>query len=173
MVRVVAVAVALGAVACSGGDDDVDRASAVQAVVDDSAGLLTEEQAGCYVDRVVDELGPRLLTPDAEPTDAELRRLTAIRVDCIGVANLGAGPRTTGTAAMRVPPRPGPMTFGDDPALDELWAACEGGDGGACDQLFDVAPLGSDYEAFGATCGGRGAEPSCGAVYPAPTSSPR
>lgn len=47
-----------------------------------------------------------------------------------------------------------PMTYGDDPVLDRLWDDCEGGDRAACDGLFFAAPAGSDYEAFGDTCGG-------------------
>jgi hypothetical protein len=45
--------------------------------------------------------------------------------------------------------------YGDDPALDALWDACEGGDNTACDTLYEEAPIGSEYEAFGDTCGGR------------------
>ena len=46
-------------------------------------------------------------------------------------------------------------TFGDDPALDALWSQCEGGDLSGCDELFLVSPIGSAYETFGDTCGGR------------------
>lgn len=49
----------------------------------------------------------------------------------------------------------GPNARGDDPTLDRLWDGCADGDGGACDQLFEDAPLGSDYERFGLTCGDR------------------
>ncbi|MFC7403554.1 hypothetical protein [Georgenia alba] len=48
-----------------------------------------------------------------------------------------------------------PQAYGDDPELDALWDACEGGDGQACDELFSVAPVDSEYEEFGWTCGGR------------------
>jgi hypothetical protein len=48
-----------------------------------------------------------------------------------------------------------PQSFGDDPALDRLWTACEEGSGAACDQLFDRSPIGSDYEEFGVSCGDR------------------
>lgn len=48
-----------------------------------------------------------------------------------------------------------PNTLGDDPDLDELWAACEEGAGQACDRLFEQAPAGSGYETFGLTCGDR------------------
>lgn len=46
-------------------------------------------------------------------------------------------------------------TFGDDPALDQLWAFCEQGSGSACDELFETSPIGSEYEDFGVSCGRR------------------
>lgn len=46
-----------------------------------------------------------------------------------------------------------PFAYGDDSALDALWDACEGGDTGACSDLFFESPIDSDYETFGATCG--------------------
>ena len=45
--------------------------------------------------------------------------------------------------------------FGDDPELDALFVECEGGDLNACDLLYFDSPIGSEYEFFGATCGGR------------------
>jgi len=53
-------------------------------------------------------------------------------------------------------------TFGDDPYLDELWTSCADGDLVACDDLYYEAPFGSDYEQFGADCGGHRAEPMAG-----------
>jgi len=51
----------------------------------------------------------------------------------------------------------GPVAFsyGDDAALDALFDQCATGSGSACDQLYLSSPVGSDYESFGATCGGR------------------
>jgi len=49
----------------------------------------------------------------------------------------------------------GPHTLGDDPALDRLWVACEEGSGAACDELFEMSPVGSDYERFAVSCGDR------------------
>jgi len=49
----------------------------------------------------------------------------------------------------------GANTYGDDAELDALWDACAGGDGQACDDLYWGSPLGSEYEDFGNTCGGR------------------
>lgn len=48
-----------------------------------------------------------------------------------------------------------PNTFGDDDRLDELWTQCSDGWGYACDRLFEEAPLGTDYEQFGVSCGDR------------------
>jgi len=45
-------------------------------------------------------------------------------------------------------------SYGDDPALDALWDACEGGDMASCDTLYMESPFGSEYEEFGDTCGG-------------------
>lgn len=39
--------------------------------------------------------------------------------------------------------------------LDTLTNECYDGDGLSCDVLYQVSPVGSDYEAFGATCGAR------------------
>ena len=51
-----------------------------------------------------------------------------------------------------------PMNYGDDAELDALYDACTGGDLEACDDLYLFSPIGSDYEAYGNTCGGRSAE---------------
>lgn len=48
---------------------------------------------------------------------------------------------------------------GDDAAcatiLDMLVNDCAQGYGLSCDALYEISPSGSDFEAFGATCGGR------------------
>ena len=46
--------------------------------------------------------------------------------------------------------------YGDDPYLDSLYDQCADGDNQACDDLFWQSPGGSEYEAFGNDCGGRG-----------------
>jgi hypothetical protein len=45
--------------------------------------------------------------------------------------------------------------YGSDPTFDSLYDACAAGDGQACDDLYFSSPIGSEYEAFGDTCGGR------------------
>lgn len=59
-------------------------------------------------------------------------------------ACLGADPGTLEGAA----------TYGEDPLLDLLWEACDGGNSQACDELFWNAPTASGYGEFGRTCGG-------------------
>lgn len=52
-----------------------------------------------------------------------------------------------------------PGEYGFDPALDTLWDECESGQFGSCDELYFVSREGSEYEEFGATCGGRSDAP--------------
>jgi hypothetical protein len=56
----------------------------------------------------------------------------------------------------------GDVTFDDDVDDDRedadlraLHDACDDGDMAACDELYFEAPIGSDEEEFGSTCGGR------------------
>jgi hypothetical protein len=156
-----AVLLVLVAAACSSGD--FDREGAVETVLARYSGRLTREQAECYVDRVVDELGTTVLDTDA-PTPEQIPRLTRIRVDCTGVASLGTSvpppTRERRTGGGTAPQRPG-----DDAGLDALHASCAEGSGAACDQLFDEAPIGSDYEQFALTCGDRTSEVRCADKY--------
>jgi hypothetical protein len=72
-----------------------------------------------------------------------------------------------GEASQELPPGEEPGDLGDDPELDELTQRCFQGEMQPCDQLYFQSPLGSDYEDYGATCGGRN-EPdggSCVATY--------
>ncbi|MEM8926260.1 MAG: hypothetical protein AAGD35_22370 [Actinomycetota bacterium] len=82
-----------------------------------------------------------------EPTDFAL----AFADD--GDAEMAIGPLPGDGPTDGVPT--GPNTRGDDAELDELWDECEGGSGVACDRLFRLAPVGSDYERFGLSCGDR------------------
>jgi hypothetical protein len=47
------------------------------------------------------------------------------------------------------------QTYGDDPGLDQLWDRCNAAEFDACDDLRQVALLGSEYEWWGGSCGGR------------------
>lgn len=151
-----------------------DRAAAVRDVraLDPR---LSAEQAECYVDRVAAELGPGSLSTASSVPPEQITKLTSIRVDCIGVANLGTDPPTTipptSVPGDSVPGETRPDRPGDDPALDIEYRACAAGDGPACDRLFDEAPLGSEYERFGSTCGDRTRELRCADVYPSATTA--
>jgi actin-like ATPase involved in cell morphogenesis len=63
---------------------------------------------------------------------------------------------TTSPPATSPPTTQGlPQDFGDDPILDGFYSRCAAGDFIGCDELYFNAPAGSNYEAFGATCGGQ------------------
>ena len=47
-----------------------------------------------------------------------------------------------------------PVTEIDTGQLDSLLDRCAAGDFAACDDLYVISPAGSDWERFGATCGG-------------------
>jgi len=167
--RLLIVALMVGLVtlgACS--SDHVDRDEAIGRVIDETGGRIGRDQAACYVDRVLEELGAAPLRPGAETTPEQDAELSAVRVDCIGVSNVGAGPAST--APLDAPDRamPGPRTRGESPDLDALWDECAAGFGQACDDLFARAVIGSEYETFAASCGGRTRELHCAAVYPSP-----
>ena len=134
---------------------------------------LTRAQAECYVDRVQKELGTDALDLTTRPRVEDVPRLTTIQIDCIGVVNLGTS--VPGTIAPLTDEELGggsvPRHPGDDAHLDQLYAACKAGSGPACDQLFDQAPIGTEYEEFASTCGGRTKELTCAAVYPDPAAA--
>jgi len=44
---------------------------------------------------------------------------------------------------------------GEDSFLDGLWTQCGSGDSQACGDLYGTSEVGSEYERFGFTCGGR------------------
>lgn len=60
-----------------------------------------------------------------------------------------------------------PWTYGDDPGLDSLWDGCNGENFDACRELFEASPIGSEYEAWGGSCGGRvEGLAGCDALFP-------
>ena len=63
-----------------------------------------------------------------------------------------------------------PTGLGEDLTLDQLAQSCFDGDMEACDDLFDSAPIGSNYRVYGDTCAGRqqpGTFNYCHVVFPA------
>ncbi len=71
---------------------------------------------------------------------------TEVRGSCAELADFAAQP---GSSPEDV------AEFGTDGTLDQLAIACGAGDLEACDDLYLQTPVGSGYEAYGATCGGR------------------
>ena len=49
---------------------------------------------------------------------------------------------------------PNGFTYGDNNDLDKLWRECDRSIWASCDQLYIDSDIESDYEYFGATCGG-------------------
>ncbi len=47
------------------------------------------------------------------------------------------------------------IEYGSDPVLDSLWDLCEDGRYWACDVLYAISEVGSQYETFAAACGDR------------------
>lgn len=163
----------IGLVAVVRAGDSFDRADAVTRTLAGSGGRLTESQAECYVDGVKQQLGGRYLADGATVPDDVAAKMTSIRVDCVGVANLGvtttldpADP--SASAAPSTEAGNLPRRRGDDPTLDALYDQCALGSGQACDDLFDLAPVGSEYESFAITCGNRTTERRCADRYGLP-----
>lgn len=108
------------------------------------------EVAECLIGLASREFSLDVLAPGAA-TEAEQLLIDEMLLSCEdAVAILNAEER--GPIDRTID---GPFNVGDDAALDDLWFACDGGDGAACDQLWEEAPVGSIYESFGVTCGNR------------------
>ena len=136
-------------------------ADAVQGMI---AAGFDPVQAECVVGAMMAEFGADeliALSGDSEPSPEVGFRMIGIFDECgIDMEDLtGVAPGETPTDFRELAqPRsdvPGPYTYGDDATLDALWDACEAGSGSACDDLYFDSMFGSEYEAFGFTCGNR------------------
>jgi hypothetical protein len=160
------------------GDDDsgggFDRDDAVDDLVDDG---IERDPAECYIDGIIDEFGQDRIDEfegsDVEPTDEEFQALLDLATDCgIDLSEFGgtgddatddtvdtddSGDTDDSTASAFLPGD----TYGDNPTLDALWDDCEDGDDDACTDLYLQSEIGSEYEEFGATCGGRDEDFAC------------
>lgn len=54
--------------------------------------------------------------------------------------------------------------YGEDPLLDQLWDRCDDSDLAACEMLYLMSAVGSEYEAYAQTCGS-GADASEGQCF--------
>jgi len=145
--------------ACSSGPGGGREAVEQIASADD----LTPDQTLCILQRVESEFGMVLddlegsLTPEQE-------LIVAIARDVCLLDTNPAPPPTGSVTGDTLPPTladaptrfdPGSPPPGDDDLLDALWIGCGAGQAASCDELFYSAQPGSDYEAFGFSCGGR------------------
>lgn len=142
--------------ACSFGGDE--GSAPATTIAPDVVAYWAESGEGDAVAECIAELGRRSFSPDEllvaadggsidAETDAQLEELVE---SCRAAHSLD----TELDPTLRIVGDE-PDTFGDDRELDEWYLACRDGDGDACDQLFDEAPVGSEYEEFGLTCGNR------------------
>ena len=166
ILAVVAIAV-IAFLALGGDDDDSDvrgqLASQLSEQADEAGADISDDDAECLADSIIDELGEDAFEgvdfnadePPAEIEEAlEPRRPGRDR----GVRHRRARPSgvpTARTTAATIPPT----------ATTRPWRTwptqCEDGDFVACDDLYFSADFGSDHEEFGSTCGGT-AEPQSG-----------
>jgi hypothetical protein len=115
---------------------------------------VTVDEAECFLEGLFssmsDDQMQRMLTdPDSFDDFESMSMALEVMEDC-GINPRDLDPDFGGGASS------GAETYGDDPALDALWDACEEGDDEACDDLYMRSPFGSEYEEFGDTCAGRG-----------------
>lgn len=157
--------VVLAAAGC--GDDDGGtggpESEVVQEVVDQLVeGGMERDVAECFAGKLIDEFGVAefiKVGSGEQPSTELMTRSVEILTECAGGAGLdfdsGDTPSDFRDLAQPRDQVDGPYTYGDDPDLDDLWDECEAGSGSACDTLFFQSPVGSEYEAFGNTCGNR------------------
>ncbi|MGY1637942.1 hypothetical protein ACI78V_14955 [Geodermatophilus sp. SYSU D00742] len=93
--------------------------------------------------------------PASPPTDTSASRTESPGPPRRSTTPSPSAPAPTPTGGEDVPAGRPPGTLGDDPALDALAASCFEGDWAACDTLYLDSRIGSAYEDYGQTCGGR------------------
>jgi hypothetical protein len=154
---VVVVIFSLLAAACGGKDASAPQPTAVDSFEALLVGQLSlsSGEARCVKTRVEEVVGfqaaEEVVRGSANPT-------TQAQFDTIlgACAFEGTSPSQT---LVRTPGQP--FTYGDDPELDQLWDQCASTGTDVCDQLFNRAAAGSEYEAFANSCGGRGIQVAC------------
>lgn len=141
MIRPVMTAALIGLLVAACGSDSDDLEQLIREAdpsVDDGT-----------VECIIDELEARGLSADdvsdaAEGRDTMPRGAQAAFDACVSA-----------TVTEATAPEQPIDAYGSDATLDGLWDACDAGDAAACDELYLRSPIGSEYEDFGETCGGR------------------
>lgn len=186
---------AIGLVACGGDADPAAQAAAQREAERDALAESIRDQA--------DDLCSRLQasTDRGSPLDVSLHDYIEGALDDAGPTSRVAAhmreecgdlvtgqPQRPRAGADETPdsesaddPSSNPNPSGTGPALadgdlDELQQQCADGDMWACDELYMESPWGSDYEAFGASCGERRDDRSdgvfCEDVFGTPDAEP-
>jgi hypothetical protein len=162
-----AIAIAVVAFLALGSDDDDSnvRAQLASKLQEEIGAELSDDDADCLADFFVDDLGEDAFDDvdfDAEEAPPELQDAfvesgeNAVEACNIDEAALGTDGGTDGGTDDTDGSTDGDAEegeYGSDPELDALYDACGTGDYEACDQLYNDSPPGSEYEAFGETCG--------------------
>ena len=116
---------------------------------------------------LIDETGRviGMVTEFAEGDGKQITGLSyAIEYLADAIEDITANPRTLTETCDGV-------NFGTSSDFDTLWSLCDGERYWACDVLYEISKIGSEYSGFGATCGDRvDTEEWCtdlyGSVYP-------
>jgi hypothetical protein len=152
VVALMALLLSLLAAACSGEGAGQGR-SVDDDVVSEEPSPATEvpdDVDGYGDDPVLDALWDDCAAGDDAACD-ELYRVSPVGSEYEEFGDTCGGSSAGGGC---VPEDVGPYAYGDDPALDAMWDDCAAGDDAACDELYRVSPVGSEYEEFGDSCGG-------------------
>jgi hypothetical protein len=80
---------------------------------------------------------------------------TVLAVIAVGGFRMGSAGFADALAAPSTAPPADWAVIGDDEGLDAYAERCHGGAMDACDDLYSLAEVGSAYEHYGLTCGGR------------------
>jgi len=126
-------------------EDEADYEPAIRAIttgLEPDGITVSHDEARCLWAVIVDGAEDPIRTVMVGDVDSDLV-LDGIE-RCFTEENLG---RWNGEAGF------GPQAYGDDDRFDHLHDDCSDGDPHACDVLYLLSSIDSDYEAFGETCG--------------------
>jgi hypothetical protein len=110
---------------------------------------VDEVEGACMAEALLNSRGPAIvgiiLDLNSAPLGGISAELAAFSLDVV---------RAQDECGVSLATAPG-FSYGDNPVLDEMQDRCQAGDGAGCDELYFASTMDTDYEMFGATCGGR------------------
>lgn len=175
-------AMALLFTACSSSGSDANKEAVIQMAAESleaDTGFYSEEYAGCLLEGLVDitgvswsdieealELDGTLESLEAQTSasGAEEEEFMALVFTCMTDANVFEELMDTVIDEVLDSSdaddsswfsSEGAMNYGDDEYLDLLYDGCKDGSNEDCYVVWSMSPIGSEYEAFGLSCGGR------------------